>query len=58
MDTYAEFAESNKEILQSMDAPPVAKAYYEAPDMYVFDEFQTSRSPLSNEVWNYPTIYS
>mmetsp|Transcript_14276 Transcript_14276/g.19520 ORF Transcript_14276/g.19520 Transcript_14276/m.19520 type:complete len:575 (+) Transcript_14276:53-1777(+) len=44
VDTYTEFAESNKELLQSMEAPPIAKAYYEAPDMYVFDEFQTSRS--------------
>ncbi len=49
MDTYAEFAESNKEILQSMDAPPIAKEYYEAADMYVFDEFQTGRSPISAE---------
>ena len=50
VDTYAEFAESNKEILQSMDAPPIAKAYYEAADMFVFDEFQTGRSPISDKV--------
>jgi ubiquinol oxidase len=43
VDTYAEFAEANKELLQSMEAPPVAKRYYEATDMYVFDEFQTAR---------------
>lgn len=42
VDTYAEFAESNRELLQSMPPPLVAKAYYEAPDMYVFDEFQVS----------------
>lgn len=43
VDTYAEFAEANKEILQSLPPPPVAKSYYEAADMYVFDEFQTNR---------------
>jgi ubiquinol oxidase len=42
VDTYAEFAESNKELLQKMAAPPVAKSYYEAVDMYHFDEFQTN----------------
>ena len=43
VDTYAEFADCNKELLQSMAAPAVAKQYYENPDMYVFDEFQTGR---------------
>jgi hypothetical protein len=49
VDTYAEFAESNKELLQSMEAPLVAKQYYEAADMYVFDEFQTSRARPSTD---------
>jgi ubiquinol oxidase len=43
VDTYTEFAESNKEVLQSMPAPAVAKDYYEASDLYAFDEFQTER---------------
>lgn len=43
VDTYAEFADCNKDLLQSMAAPSVAKQYYENPDMYVFDEFQTGR---------------
>lgn len=43
VDTYSEFAEANKELLQSMDAPPIAKAYYESPDLYIFDEFQTDK---------------
>jgi hypothetical protein len=43
VDTYTEFAESNKEVLQSMPAPAVAKDYYEAADLYTFDEFQTAR---------------
>lgn len=41
VDTYAEFAESNKELLQSLQAPAVAKEYYENNDLYIFDEFQT-----------------
>lgn len=44
VDTYAEFAESNKELLMQMEAPVIAKEYYEAVDMYVFDEFQTNRA--------------
>eukprot|EP00599_Poterioochromonas_sp_BG-1_P004338 CAMPEP_0173148890 /NCGR_PEP_ID=MMETSP1105-20130129/9995_1 /TAXON_ID=2985 /ORGANISM="Ochromonas sp., Strain BG-1" /LENGTH=516 /DNA_ID=CAMNT_0014063643 /DNA_START=35 /DNA_END=1585 /DNA_ORIENTATION=- len=43
VDTYAEFADANKEVLQSMAAPVIAKEYYEALDLYVFDEFQTNR---------------
>ena len=41
VDTYQEFAESNKELLQSLEAPAVAKEYYENNDLYIFDEFQT-----------------
>jgi ubiquinol oxidase len=41
VDTYEEFAESNKELLQSLEAPAVAKEYYENNDLYIFDEFQT-----------------
>lgn len=42
VDTYTEFAESNKELLQRMAAPSIAKEYYENVDMYMFDEFQTN----------------
>mmetsp|Transcript_33058 Transcript_33058/g.72811 ORF Transcript_33058/g.72811 Transcript_33058/m.72811 type:complete len:531 (+) Transcript_33058:108-1700(+) len=57
VDTYAEFAEANKDLLMSMEAPPVAKRYYEAADMYVFDEFQTarqkgSRRPVVNSLYD------
>eukprot|EP00981_Chlorochromonas_danica_P005551 scaffold1129_cov164-Ochromonas_danica.AAC.16 len=48
--TYTEFAESNKERLQSLAAPKVAKEYYESPDLYVFDEFQTQRTRGSRRV--------
>ena len=43
VDTYSEFAESNKELMMTMPPPVIAKKYYEADDMYVFDEFQTAR---------------
>lgn len=57
VDTYAEFAESNKDILMSLRAPIVAKEYYEASDMYIFDEFQTSRQrgsrrPIVNNLYD------
>jgi len=43
VDTYAEFAESNRELLMELPPPEIAIAYYEGNDMYAFDEFQTSR---------------
>jgi ubiquinol oxidase len=57
VDTYAEFAEANKELLQTMEAPKIAKIYYEAVDMYVFDEFQSnrvkgSRRPVINSLYD------
>ena len=57
VDTYTEFAESNKETLKSLPPPFVAKTYYEGPDMYMFDEFQTgvvrgSRRPIINNLYD------
>ena len=57
VDTYAEFAESNKVVLSSLAAPPCAKAYYENPDLYIFDEFQTAteqgrRRPVVNTLYD------
>ena len=46
VDTYGEFAEANKELLMNMPPPRIALEYYEADDMYVFDEFQTSRAKV------------
>lgn len=43
VDTYSEFAEANRDILMSLPPPTIAIDYYEAPDLYVFDEFQTSK---------------
>lgn len=45
VDTYAQFAEQNKDILKSLPPPSIATEYYEGVDMYMFDEFQTSRVP-------------
>lgn len=45
VDTYGEFVDSNEDILRSLRAPIIAKQYYEASDMYMFDEFQTNRVP-------------
>ncbi|CAM9496956.1 unnamed protein product [Pylaiella littoralis] len=52
VDTYTEFAEVNKELLMSLPATPQALDYYEGGDMYLFDEFQTSRPAFSRR----PTI--
>ena len=41
-DTYAEFAEQNRERLQAIPPPLVALAYYKSGDLYLFDQFQTS----------------
>mmetsp|Transcript_43051 Transcript_43051/g.52220 ORF Transcript_43051/g.52220 Transcript_43051/m.52220 type:complete len:542 (+) Transcript_43051:242-1867(+) len=43
VDTYAQFADENEELLMTMAPPRVAREYYQAPDLYLFDEFQTAR---------------
>lgn len=40
VDTYGQFVDENEEILKSLPAPRVAKAYYNSPNLYMFDEFQ------------------
>eukprot|EP00958_Prasinococcus_capsulatus_P024528 scaffold3841_cov412-Prasinococcus_capsulatus_cf.AAC.9 len=45
VDTYAEFVDANEELLKRLPAPEVARKYYCGDDMYMFDEFQTSRRP-------------
>jgi ubiquinol oxidase len=57
VDTYSQFADENKELLLTLSAPPIAKAYYEALDLYVFDEFQTNsivglRRPKINNLYD------
>lgn len=58
-DTYAEFAEQNRERLQAIPPPLVALAYYKSGDLYLFDQFQTSwkaagelRRPRCNNLYD------
>ncbi len=41
-DTYAEFVDSNAELLKTLPPPLVALEYYTRGDLYMFDSFQTS----------------
>lgn len=43
VDTYGEFADANEEILKTMPPPLVALQYYKGDDLYMFDQFQTSK---------------
>ncbi|MBC7879931.1 MAG: plastoquinol terminal oxidase [Anaerolineae bacterium] len=43
--TYDGFLKSDGEQLKSLSAPAVALNYYSNGDLYMFDEFQTSRKP-------------
>lgn len=47
VDTYGQFVDQNAELLKSMPAPRIAVEYYEAADLYLFDEFQTAREVCS-----------
>ena len=41
VDSYGEFVDANRELLEELPAPQIAKLYY-GEDLYFFDEFQTS----------------
>lgn len=41
VDTYREFTDANKAILQRLPPPMVALCYYKSADLYMFDSFQT-----------------
>eukprot|EP01025_Chloroclados_australasicus_P057175 TRINITY_DN7117_c0_g1_i13.p2 TRINITY_DN7117_c0_g1~~TRINITY_DN7117_c0_g1_i13.p2 ORF type:complete len:450 (+),score=69.27 TRINITY_DN7117_c0_g1_i13:187-1536(+) len=43
VDTYGQFVDENQELLRSIPPPMVAAKYYRSQDLYMFDEFQTSR---------------
>jgi len=43
VDTYGQFVDENESILKTLPAPAIAKQYYQSEDLYMFDEFQTSR---------------
>ena len=44
VDTYAEFVDANREALAKLPAPRVTRLYYTGADLFLFDEFQTSRA--------------
>ncbi|XP_020221789.1 ubiquinol oxidase 4, chloroplastic/chromoplastic [Cajanus cajan] len=46
-ETYDKFIKDQGEELKKMPAPEVAVDYYTGDDLYLFDEFQTSRVPNS-----------
>lgn len=55
MDTYAEFVDSNRELLASVPPPRVALDYYLNEDLYLFDSFQqgaaaSPRRPTCNNL--------
>eukprot|EP01023_Acetabularia_acetabulum_P055015 TRINITY_DN628_c0_g2_i1.p2 TRINITY_DN628_c0_g2~~TRINITY_DN628_c0_g2_i1.p2 ORF type:complete len:146 (-),score=30.27 TRINITY_DN628_c0_g2_i1:177-614(-) len=57
VDTYGQFAEENKELLEGIPPPLVAVKYYRSQDLYMFDEFQTSqvrepRRPACNNLYD------
>lgn len=41
-----EFAETNKELLETMPPPLAAVTYYMGPDLSLFDAFQTSQADV------------
>lgn len=43
VDTYGEFVDANRELLAELPAPRVSRLYWNGPDLFLFDEFQTSR---------------
>lgn len=47
VDTYSTFVKENKERLQQLPAPRVARSYYKGADLYLFDDFQVSKVPKS-----------
>ena len=43
VDTYSTFLKENKEKLEKLPAPEVAKSYYTSDDLYLFDDFQVTK---------------
>uniref|UniRef100_A0A7C8YPK9 Ubiquinol oxidase n=1 Tax=Opuntia streptacantha TaxID=393608 RepID=A0A7C8YPK9_OPUST len=46
-ETYEKFLKTQGEKLKKLPAPEIAVKYYTGGDLYLFDEFQTSRVPCS-----------
>ncbi|KAL6781287.1 PTOX1 [Auxenochlorella protothecoides x Auxenochlorella symbiontica] len=58
VDTYSEFLEENKEVLQGIPPPLVAVTYYKSGDLYLFDALHTEwesgsiRRPECNNLYD------
>lgn len=59
-DTYAEFVEANEALLKELPPPLVALEYYRGGDLYLFDDFQTSkrREPRRPECNNLYDVFA
>lgn len=47
VDTYLTFCRENRDRLAELPPPLIAKKYYRDGDLYLFDDFQSSRPPGS-----------
>lgn len=47
VDTYVTFCKENRDRLEQLPPPTVARSYYKDGDLYLFDDFQVSRCPGS-----------
>lgn len=45
VDTYSTFLKENEQRLKSLPPPMVARSYYQATNLYLFDDFQVSKKP-------------
>ncbi len=45
VDTYTTFVKENRETLKRLPPPKVASSYYRTGDLYLFDDFMTTRKP-------------
>jgi len=45
VDTYTTFVKENRETLRKLPPPEVASSYYKTGDLYLFDDFMTTRKP-------------
>lgn len=50
VDTYSQFCDENEALLKRLPPPKVAIEYYVRGDLFLFDEFQTSRPAYSRYV--------
>lgn len=45
VDTYSTFVKENEDKLKTLPPPMVARSYYKATNLYLFDDFQVSKKP-------------